>query len=438
MLPQWLNFIDLDKAKKLKFAYESALSILDTHLQIRIDNYEKINDYKIVEHYVTRLKKSKSIFNKLKDKKCDFSVETIEEKVKDVVGIRIVCPFIDDVYKIKDLIKSSDFIEVYEEKDYIKNSKKTGYQSLHLLVKVPVRMGNKIKNVKAEIQVRTVAMDAWAAVEHRMKYKPTGNKKIDKEDMSKLIDCSTALRGLEQYMEQYFDKENKQIENSDFIQNEEPINLDMSELRVLDFENRAALKVLKAHLKESVEYFELINGTKKVEHYNERVKTLDSALRKLKEKGFSLTTESLKENVRDYAGVRLVCPFIDDVYDIVGLIKSSDLIDVYEVKDYIKKPKESGYKGVHLLVKVPVPVNNEIKMVKSEIQVRTLSMDAWSAIEERVKYLAKNNNLTPKQIRQLKVCADAFQEIDEYYNGLNHENKSDTKEKEKTKKLEKK
>ena len=75
-------------------------------------------------------------------------------------------------------------------------------------------------------------------------------------------------------------------------------------------------------------------------------------------------------------------------------------------------------------------------MVKSEIQVRTLSMDAWSAIEERVKYLAKNNNLTPKQIRQLKVCADAFQEIDEYYNALNHENKSDTKEK--TKKLEKK
>lgn len=438
MLPQWFNFTEFDKAKKLKFAYESALSILDTHLQIRIDNYEKVNDYKIVEHYVTRLKKEKSIFNKLKDKKCDFSVETIEEKVKDVVGIRIVCPFIDDVYKIKELIKSSDLIDVYEEKDYIKNPKKTGYQSLHLLVKVPVRMGNKIKNVKAEIQVRTVAMDAWAAVEHRMKYKPTGNKRIDKEDMSKLIDCSTALRGLEQYMEKYFNKESKQSENINVEQSEELIDLDMKDLRSLDFENRAVLKILKAHLKESIKYYELINGAKKVEHYNERVKTLDSALRKLKEKGYSLTTESLKENVRDYAGVRLVCPFIDDVYDIVELIKSSDLIDVYEIKDYIKNPKESGYKSIHLLVKVPVIVGNDIKKVKAEIQVRTLSMDAWAAIEERLKYLEKNNNLSPKQIRQLKVCSYSFGEIDEYYNNLNHENKNDTKDKEKTKKLEKK
>lgn len=439
MLPQWFNFIDLDKARKLKFSYESALNILDTHLQIMIDNYDRNRNYKLVEHYVTRLKKGKSIFKKLQDKKREFSVESIEEDVKDVVGVRIVCPFIEDVQTIRELIKTSDFIEVYEEKDYIKNPKKTGYQSVHLLVKVPVRVGNKMKQVKAEIQVRTVAMDAWAAVEHKMKYKPTVNKKLDKEDMNKLEACSRALKGLEQYMKEFLNKEYKENTGEEINNVLEPVHLDMQSLKDMDFEHKAALKILKTHLKESIEYFELVNDTKKVEHYNERVKTLDSALRKLSEKGYSLTMESLEENVRDYVGVRLVCPFKDDVYDVVDLIKSSDLIEVYEVRDYIKNPKESGYQSVHLLVNVPVPVNNEIKMVKAEIQVRTLSMDAWAAIEERVNYLVRNNNLTDKQSKELQVCAQAFQEIDEFYNKLNRKMKSEVKEKDsKTKKLEKK
>ena len=446
MLPQWLKKLnifdlDLDKIKILQFKYSSALDILDTHLQLRIDNYQRNNDTKIVEHYSKRLKKGKSVLKKLEDKKCKFSAENIEEIVKDVVGIRIVCPFIDDVYKIRDLIRSSDFIDIYQEKDYIKEPKKTGYQSLHLLVKVPVRIDNRIEKIKAEIQVRNVAMDAWAAVEHRIKYKPIGSKKnvITDEDKNTLINCSRALKGLEERMSDLFNPEYNQkykIENNDNV-NQAIFNT--HELKKNDFEYNAALKILKTHLHESIKYFELVNGTKKVEHYDERIKTLDSTLRKLKEKGCDLTIDSLQENVRDYAGVRLVCPFIDDVYDIVDLIKSSDLLEVYQIKDYIKHPKESGYQSVHLLVNVPVVVGDNIKKIKAEIQVRTLSMDAWAAIEERIKYLVQNNNLTSKQLEALQIFARSFQEIDEFYNKLNRKMKNDSKEKDlKVKKIEKK
>ena len=432
-----LDKLDKDEIKMLQHEYSSALDILDTQLLIDIEDYEKNNNTKIVEHYNKRRKDDLSVLKKLQDKKCKLTVEEIRNNIKDIAGIRIICPFTDDTYKIVDLIKKSGF-QVYEIEDYIENPKESGYQGIHLGVKVPVRMGNEVRYTDAEVQVRTVAMDAWAAVEHRVNYKPVGSKKdyITEEDKCKLVDCSRALKGLEQRMKDFLsEKSNESInlENNDIF---DEIEFDTKELEVVNFKYYSAIKKLKTHLREGIKYLELVDGKKKVEHYNERIKTLSSTLRKLKEKECDLTIESLQENIRDYAGVRLVCPFIDDIYDIVDLIKSSDLFEIYEIKDYIKNPKESGYQSVHLLVNVPLNINNEKQKVKVEIQLRTLSMDAWAAIEERIKYLVNNNDLTLEQLRALKTFAGQFKEIDEFYNELNSKIKSDSKEK--IKKLKKK
>ncbi len=419
--------------EKMKFEYTSARKMLNAHLHICIKNFEKVNHSKPVEHYADRLKENSSVKEKLKLKNLLLTRENIE-KLHDIVGARLVCPFIDDVYDMVELIKKSDLLQIYEIKNYIQEPKKSGYQGIHVLVGIPVRMGERIKYVKGEIQVRTVAMDAWAAAEHRLKYKPKGNGKLDKEAKEMLITCSRAFKGLEQYLIGFLPKE-KEIKQERI----KLLDFDSDRLRNLNELNQKALEQLKTYLNVAIDYYHLKNGQNKIEHFDYRLKPLDSALRKLKEKDCELTMDSLENNVRDYVGIRLVCPFIDDVYDVVDLIKSSDFLEVYEEKDYIENPKESGYQSVHLLVKVPVIDGNDTKLVKAEIQVRTLTMDAWAALEDRIKYLGQNNTLTTKQRDELKTCADAFKEIDEYMNSLNkNANKKDNSDDEIIKVLKKK
>lgn len=409
--------------EKLKFEYTSARKMMNAHLHICIKNFEKLNHSKPVEHYADRLKENTSVREKLKLKNLVLNRENIEN-LHDIVGARLICPFIDDVYDMVELINKSDLLRIYEIKNYIENPKKSGYQGIHVLVGIPIRMGKSLKYVKGEIQVRTVAMDAWAAVEHRLKYKPKGNGKLDKEEKEMLITCSQAFKGLEQYLTGFLPKE-KEIKQEKI----KLVDFDSDRLRNMNELNQKALEQLKTYLNVAIDYYHLKNGENKIEHFDYRLKPLDSALRKLKEKECELTMDSLENNVRDHVGIRLVCPFIDDVYDVVDLIKSSDFLEVYEEKDYIKNPKESGYQSVHLLVNVPVIDGEDKKLVKAEIQVRTLTMDAWAALEDRIKYLEQNNTLTAKQKQELKTCAVEFREIDEYMNTLNkHTNKKDNPE----------
>lgn len=151
--------------------YLSALKILETQLEIINDNFKYIKNYNPIEHIKSRIKTKESIRKKLSKKDLSFTLKNIDNHVKDVVGIRIITTFECDIYDLVKIIKESNVIEFVSEKDYIKEPKTSGYRSYHLIVKVPVELIDKKVMVNAEIQIRTLAMDLWASLDHKLSYK---------------------------------------------------------------------------------------------------------------------------------------------------------------------------------------------------------------------------------------------------------------------------
>ncbi len=198
-----------EDVEQLLFKYNAALRTLETHIDILIKDYEFKNKYMPVEHVKSRIKKFDSAINKLKRRNYEVNRENIENHVHDMVGIRIVCSFLDDVYDIVNLIKNSPFIEIHEEKDYIKNPKKTGYSSYHLLVYVPVHFEDGKEMVEAEIQVRTVAMDFWASLDHKIQYK--FKDRIPEDIMEEMHKCSIDINNLDHKMLSLNDEVQKYI-----------------------------------------------------------------------------------------------------------------------------------------------------------------------------------------------------------------------------------
>lgn len=195
---QKVRNITKKEMENLLLKYKCALRTLETHLDILIKDFELNNNYMPVEHVKSRIKSVDSALNKLIKRNYNISIENIKEHVHDMVGIRIVCSFLDDVYKLVDLIKNSDFITVHEEKDYIKNPKDTGYSSYHLLVNVPVYLSTGVEEVEAEIQIRTMAMDFWASLDHKIQYK--FEESIPKNIMEEMHNCSIDINNLDQKM----------------------------------------------------------------------------------------------------------------------------------------------------------------------------------------------------------------------------------------------
>ncbi|WP_042347556.1 GTP pyrophosphokinase [Bacillus massiliigorillae] len=151
--------------------YKFALDEMNTKLKILNEEFQILHDHNPIEHIKSRLKKPKSISAKLERKNVKPTFENIEENVFDIAGIRVTCSFISDIYKIYDLIKNQDDIQIIKVKDYIANPKPNGYKSLHLIVTVPVFLTDRTENVCIEIQIRTIAMDFWASLEHKIYYK---------------------------------------------------------------------------------------------------------------------------------------------------------------------------------------------------------------------------------------------------------------------------
>lgn len=150
---------------------EAAVTEVTTRIDI-IRRYMKAKGFRDpIEHIKTRIKSEESMKEKLIRKGFEPTCENAVTKVFDAAGIRVVCTFVDDVYRIVKLLKSQQDIIVVEEKDYISNPKPSGYRSFHLIIKVPIHLPKGIKYVNAEIQVRTIAMDCWASLEHEMRYK---------------------------------------------------------------------------------------------------------------------------------------------------------------------------------------------------------------------------------------------------------------------------
>ncbi len=157
--------------RELMMMYHSAIREVTTKLEILNDELSLDSKGNPIQIIRSRVKEPISIINKLKKLEKEITVESIMTYLNDVAGIRVICSFIDDVYDIAEMLKRQDDLIIIETKDYIKNPKPNGYRSYHLIVEVPVFFSKKKQSVRVEIQIRTVAMDFWASLEHQLKYK---------------------------------------------------------------------------------------------------------------------------------------------------------------------------------------------------------------------------------------------------------------------------
>lgn len=195
------------EVSELMLKYNFALQLLETQFNILIKEFEFKNKYNPVEHMKSRLKTEKSIIDKLNKKGYEVTTKNMILHVHDIIGIRIVCSFLDDVYDIVDIIKSSKQFKIKEEKDYIKNPKTTGYMSYHLIVLVPIYLNETVEYVEAEIQIRTSAMDFWASIDHKVQYKFPSE--IPEEVKKEMYNCSLDIRKLDEKMQQLNEFVNK-------------------------------------------------------------------------------------------------------------------------------------------------------------------------------------------------------------------------------------
>lgn len=180
--------------------YTAAIKKISTTLEILDDEFHLRNDYNPIHHIETRLKTPRSIFNKLSKRGFPMTMESIHDNLTDIAGIRVICNYIDDAYRIAELLSAHNDIEVVERKDYIARPKPSGYRSLHLIVNVSVYMSEGSVKVPAEIQIRTIAMDYWATLEHRLKYKNEGSVPPDLHQ--KMKSCSEELADMEARMQE--------------------------------------------------------------------------------------------------------------------------------------------------------------------------------------------------------------------------------------------
>lgn len=185
--------------------YNSAMSVTKSRLEIIQDEFTFRKQRNPIHHIETRLKSTRSILGKLQKKDLDLSLSTACNNIFDIAGIRVVCPYIKDVYLIRDRLMSQDDVEIMRIKDYIEEPKPNGYRSLHMTVRVPVYFMNKKQMVPVELQIRSLAMDLWASLEHDIKYKSLyqdiGDTSVELDFASELKECSRLIYEAEEKLE---------------------------------------------------------------------------------------------------------------------------------------------------------------------------------------------------------------------------------------------
>jgi putative GTP pyrophosphokinase len=167
-----------DLAREL-MVYKFAIDELMTKLRILSEEFDFAHQHDPIEHITSRVKQPEAILDKLRRRGVTPSTDAIKENLDDVAGIRVVCPFVPDVYTVAGMLGRQDDVEIVKTKDYIAEPKPNGYRSLHLIVRIPVFLSDRVERVKVEIQMRTIAMDFWAAVEHKLFYKYDGEAPDD-------------------------------------------------------------------------------------------------------------------------------------------------------------------------------------------------------------------------------------------------------------------
>jgi putative GTP pyrophosphokinase len=170
--------------------YRCALMEIETKFNVLNEDFSFLHERNPIDTIKTRIKNFASIRKKLRQRRLPLNFSSIEKNIHDIAGIRVICPFIDDIYLLADCLLRQDDITLVEKKDYIASPKENGYRSLHLIIEIPIFLHNEKRPVKVEIQLRTIAMEWWANLEHRLRYKKDMNKRTVKELSSELNECA--------------------------------------------------------------------------------------------------------------------------------------------------------------------------------------------------------------------------------------------------------
>ena len=178
--------------------YNAALKEIGTKLEILSDEFQHVHRYNPIEHIKSRIKTSESIVKKLKRHGYESTIENMVQYVNDIAGIRVVCSFTSDIYRIAEMLGNQNDIKILSIKDYIKNPKESGYKSYHMLVSIPIFLSDRVVDTKVEIQIRTGAMDFWASLEHKIRYKFEGN--APQHIKTELVECAKMVSDLDARM----------------------------------------------------------------------------------------------------------------------------------------------------------------------------------------------------------------------------------------------
>jgi putative GTP pyrophosphokinase len=197
---------DLDEFSKLRdefsrfmFSYKFGMEEVATKVGILQQEFQHLQQYNPIEHVTSRLKTPESVLDKIQRKNCPPRFETIRETITDIAGVRVTCSFTSDVYRVSEALTRQDDITVLQIKDYVRQPKANGYRSLHLIVEVPVFLSTGAVSVPVEVQLRTVAMDFWASLEHKIYYKFHGE--VPSEIDRSLEEAATTAARLDTEME---------------------------------------------------------------------------------------------------------------------------------------------------------------------------------------------------------------------------------------------
>lgn len=191
----------------LQQLYDAGIKEVRTKLEILDDEFKIRHDHNPIHHMEYRLKSVNSILGKLEKRGLEVSLDSIVSNLTDIAGVRVICNYVSDVYKIADLLIKQSDIKVICKKDYIKHPKENGYRSLHLVVQVPIFLAEKVEPVNVEIQIRTIAMDFWASLEHHLRYK--ADNEVPDGIRTELLECAKTISNLDYKMQGIHEELNK-------------------------------------------------------------------------------------------------------------------------------------------------------------------------------------------------------------------------------------
>lgn len=210
------------------------------------------------------------------------------------------------------------------------------------------------------------------------------------------------------------------INEKDIVLPDDHMNEVMDELKNAILIYNSAVKEVATKLEILNDEFQSKRKRNPIEYTKSRVKSVVSAAEKLERKGYPISVKSMKQNLNDMAGIRVICSFVEDIYTIADMLIRQNDITLIQKKDYIKRPKVNGYRSLHIVIEIPVFFSDHIEPVKVEVQIRTIAMDFWASLEHKLHYKTKSGIATDEIVAELKDCADVIANTDLRMQNIHH------------------